>query len=64
MILGNFISPTRLDDGQVIKGRLSDLAREQIISLANQYRRNKQKSVADDLMRYQHEKFTSLKDQS
>jgi cell division septal protein FtsQ len=46
-----------LDDGQVIKGKIGELTQPQIISLANQLRRNKNKAHADLLMEYQHKKF-------
>lgn len=48
-----------LDDGQVINNKLSNLTRAQIISVANQYRRARQKSIADELMLYQHNKFST-----
>lgn len=46
-----------LDDGQVINDKLINLTRSQIISVANQYRRNKQRAIADKLMQYQHEEI-------
>lgn len=46
-----------LDDGQVIKGKMGELTQHQLISLANQFRRNKRSALADSIMRYQHQKF-------
>ena len=57
MIKNNRLFQLTLDDGQVINDKLSNLTRTQIISIANQYRRNKQRAIADKLMRYQHEEI-------
>ena len=46
-----------LDDGQIIKGKIGDLTQHQVISLANQLMRNKNKEHAYLLMQYQHKKF-------
>lgn len=48
-----------LDDGQFINDKLSSLTRSQIISLANQHRRARQCTLADELMHYQHNKFST-----
>jgi len=48
-----------LDDGQVINDKLINLTRSQIISVANQYHRIRCISTADELMRYQHKKFST-----
>lgn len=58
MIDNNTPFQLTLDNGQVINDKLSNLTREQIISVANQYRRARQKSIADELMIYQHNKFS------
>ena len=50
-----------LDDGEVINDTLNNLTRRQIISLANQYRRARQRAIADELMVYQHNKFSTKK---
>ncbi len=46
-----------LDDGQIISGQMKDLDRFQLISLANQLYRNKQKAAGQRIMQYQHRKF-------
>lgn len=46
-----------LDDGQVIKGRLGDLTQYQLISLANQFLREKRADLWREIMQYQHRKF-------
>lgn len=46
-----------LDDGQIISGQLKDLDRFQLISLANQFYRNKQQAAGQEIMAYQHRKF-------
>lgn len=48
-----------LDDGRVINDKLGNLTREEVISIANQYRRTRQKSIAGELMIYQHNKFST-----
>lgn len=48
-----------LDDGQVINDKLINLTCRQIISAANQYRRARQRTIADELMIYQHKKFST-----
>jgi len=48
-----------LDDGQVINDKISNLTHSQIISVANQYRRARQRTIADELMFYQHKKFST-----
>lgn len=49
-----------LDDGRVINDKLSNLTREEIISVANQYRHicRRCMEMADELMIYQHNKFS------
>lgn len=59
MINNNTPFQLTLDDGRVINDKLSNLTREEIISVANQYRRGRQKSIADELMVYQHNKFST-----
>jgi len=49
-----------LDDGQVIKGELSNLTQHQIISVANQFLREdtaQSKRNWRILMQYQHQKY-------
>lgn len=48
-----------LDDGRVINNKLNNLTREEVISIAYQYRRTRQNSIADELMLYQHNKFST-----
>lgn len=59
MIDNNTPFQLTLDDGRVINDKLSNLTREEIISVANQYRRARQNSIADELMLYQHNKFST-----
>lgn len=59
MLTSSTLFHTTLDDRQVIKGKLSGLTRREVISLANQYRRVHLKSIADELMRYQHNQFST-----
>jgi ribonuclease HIII len=51
----------KLDDSQVISGRLGDLSQHEVISLANQLYRNSQKKLGHELMAYQHRKFIQSK---
>lgn len=46
-----------LNDGQVISGQMKDFDRFQLISLANQLYRHKQKAAGQRIMQYQHRKF-------
>ena len=59
MINDHTLFQLTLDDGQVINNKLSNLDRSQIISIVNQYRRARQKPIADELMLYQHNKFST-----
>lgn len=59
MVNNNTLFQLTLDDGRVINDKLSNLTREEVISVANQYRRARQKSIADELMIYQHNKFST-----
>lgn len=59
MINNNTFFQLTLDDGRVINDKLSNLTREEVISVANQYRRAHQKPIADALMIYQHNKFST-----
>ena len=59
MINNNTLFQLTLDDGRVINDKLSNLTREEVISIASQYRRARQKSIADELMIYQHNKFST-----
>ena len=52
-----------LDDGQVISGQMKDLDRFQLISVANQLYRQKQKAAAQRIMEYQHRKFGGTNEQ-
>lgn len=59
MINNNTPFRLTLDDGRVINTKLSKLTRDEVISIANQYRRARQNSIADELMLYQHNKFST-----
>lgn len=59
MINDNTFFQLTLDDGRVINDKLSNLTREEIISIADQYRRVCWRSIADELMIYQHNKFST-----
>ena len=59
MINNNTLFQLTLDDGRVINDKLSNLTREKVISVANQYRRVRQCAIADELMIYQHNKFST-----
>jgi len=47
----------KLDDGQVLKGKFSDLTHHELLSLANQLYRHKNPAHAGLVMQYQHRKF-------
>ena len=53
----NPLTPTILDDGQVLTGNIGDLNHHEVLSLANQLARQKRKKEAQALMEYQHRKF-------
>lgn len=59
MVNNNTLFQLTLDDGRVINDKLSNLTREKIISIADQYRRTRSQSIADELMLYQHNKFST-----
>jgi hypothetical protein len=47
----------KLDDGQVIEGRLNEMTQRQLISYANHLYRSKRREEGREIMRYQHERF-------
>lgn len=53
----NPLTPTILDDGQVLTGNIGSLNHHEVLSLANQLARQKRKKEAQALMEYQHRKF-------
>ena len=53
----NPLTPTVLDDGQVLIGTIGDINHHEVLSLANQLARQKRKKEAQTLMEYQHRKF-------
>lgn len=59
MINNNTPFQLTLDDGRVINNKLNNLSRDEVISIAYQYRRTRQNSIADGLMLYQHKKFST-----
>lgn len=61
MINNNTPFQLTLDDGRVINDKLSNLTREEVISIANQYRHicRRAMAMADELMIYQHNKFST-----
>ncbi len=59
MVNNNTLFQLTLDAGRVINDKLSNLTREEVISVANQYRHAHQRIIADELMIYQHNKFST-----
>ena len=56
-----YLTPIKLDDGQVLQGNVSDFTHHELLSLANHYLRNKQKPQYFAIMAYQHKKFIKTK---
>ena len=59
MVNNNTLFQLTLDAGRVINDKLSNLTREEVISVANQYHHAHQRIIADELMIYQHNKFST-----
>ena len=56
-----YLTPIKLDDGQVLQGNISDFTHHELLSLANHYLKNKQKPQYFAIMAYQHKKFIKTK---
>ena len=59
MVNNNTLFQLTLDAGRVINDKLSNLTREEVICVANQYHHAHQRIIADELMIYQHNKFST-----